>query len=295
MGHNFPLFEYLSQPLISFLSRDRTIGNYTFSINSLFLFFAIMSISVIVSKVVSFFASDDHLMSNKDKEAKKQRLGSWVLLVRIFILSTGLFLAIAAAGIPMDRITIIIGALGVGIGFGLQTLVNNLVSGLIIAFEKPVNVGDIVDVDGQGGRMKSIGFRSSVITTWDGADLVMPNGDLLNSHLMNWTLAGNKKRASIVVGVAYNTDLEKCRQVLKDILDAEERILKSPPPIVQFEQFGTSSIDLKIYFWTKHMSENNATKSDLVISITNAFKEKNIIIPFPQQDIHILSPEENKK
>ncbi|WP_165499791.1 mechanosensitive ion channel family protein [Pedobacter frigidisoli] len=254
-----------------------------------------MSISVIVSKVVSFFASDDHLMSNKDKEAKKQRLGSWVLLVRIFILSTGLFLAIAAAGIPMDRITIIIGALGVGIGFGLQTLVNNLVSGLIIAFEKPVNVGDIVDVDGQGGRMKSIGFRSSVITTWDGADLVMPNGDLLNSHLMNWTLAGNKKRASIVVGVAYNTDLEKCRQVLKDILDAEERILKSPPPIVQFEQFGTSSIDLKIYFWTKHMSENNATKSDLVISITNAFKEKNIIIPFPQQDIHILSPEENKK
>ena len=296
MGHNFPLFEYLSQPLLNFLSRDRTIGDYTFTINSLFLFFAIMSISVIVSKIVSFFASDDHLGTSKDKESKKQRLGSWVLLVRIFILSTGLFLAIAAVGIPMDRITIIIGALGVGIGFGLQTLVNNLVSGLIIAFEKPVNVGDIVDVDGQGGTMKSIGFRSSVITTWDGADLVMPNGDLLNSHLMNWTLAGNRKRVSILIGVSYDADLEKCRKIVKELLDAEERISKSHPPVVQFEEFGASAIHLKIYFWTKHMSDNNSTRSDLVISITKAFKSNQIQIPFPQQDVHLhMEKQENEK
>ncbi|UKT66130.1 mechanosensitive ion channel family protein [Pedobacter mucosus] len=287
MGHNFPLFEYLSQPLLNFLSRDRTIGDYTFSINSLFLFFAIMSISVIISKIVSFFTSDEHLAVSQAKGANKQRLGSWVLLVRIFILSIGLFLAIAAAGIPMDRITIIIGALGVGIGFGMQTLVNNLVSGLIIAFEKPVNVGDIVDVDGQGGTMKSIGFRSSIITTWDGADLVMPNGDLLNSHLMNWTLAGNRKRVTIVIGVAYDTELEKCRQILKEILSSDEKIDKYPQPVVQFEQFGASTIDLKIFFWTKHMSENNSTKSDLLIKITSAFKTNNIKIPFPQQDIYL--------
>jgi len=296
MGHNFPLFEYLSQPLLTFLSRDRTIGDYTFTINSLFLFFIIMSISVIVSKIVSFFASDDHLGTSKDQESKKQRLGSWVLLVRIFILSTGLFLAIAAVGIPMDRITIIIGALGVGIGFGLQTLVNNLVSGLIIAFEKPVNVGDIVDVDGQGGTMKSIGFRSSVISTWDGADLVMPNGDLLNSHLMNWTLAGNRKRVSILIGVSYDADLAKCRQIVKELLDAEERISKSHPPVVQFEEFGASAINLKIYFWTKHMSDNNSTRSDLVISITKAFKSNQIQIPFPQQDVHLhMENQENEK
>ncbi|WP_316797775.1 mechanosensitive ion channel family protein [Pedobacter frigidisoli] len=295
LGHNFPLFEYLSQPLVTFLGKDRTIGDYTFSINSLFLFFAIMSLSVIVSKIVSFFTSDEHLVSSRNKDAKKQGLGSWVLLVRIFILSTGLFLAIAAAGIPMDRITIIIGALGVGIGFGLQTLVNNLVSGLIIAFEKPVNVGDIVDVDGQGGTMKSIGFRSSVITTWDGGDLVMPNGDLLNSHLMNWTLAGNRKRVAVVIGVAYHTDLQKCRQILMETLEAETRVLKSPPPVVQFEQFGSSTIDLKIYFWTKHMSENNATRSDLVIAITNAFKINEIQIPFPQQDVYLHQPKEKNE
>lgn len=287
LGHNFPLFEYFSQPLIAFLGKDRTIGDYTFSINGLLLFFAIMSISVLVSKVVSFFASDDHLVGSKDKEAKKLGLGSWILLVRIFILSSGLFLAIAAAGIPMDRITIILGALGVGIGFGLQTLVNNLVSGLIIAFEKPVNVGDIVDIDGQGGTMKSIGFRSSVITTWDGADLVMPNGDLLNSHLRNWTLAGSRKRISIMIGVAYDTDLENCSKIINDILDAEERISKRNPSVVQFEQFNSSTIDLRIYFWTKHMSDSNSTRNDLIIAITKAFKEANIQIPFPQQDVHL--------
>lgn len=293
MGHNFPLFEYLSEPLLNFLSKDRTVGDYTFSINSLFLFFAIMSVSVIVSKIVSFFASDDHLTIAKDKDVKKQGLGSWVLLVRIFILSTGLFLAIAAAGIPVDRITIIIGALGVGIGFGLQTLVNNLVSGLIIAFEKPVNVGDIVDVDGQGGTMKSIGFRSSVIATWDGADLVMPNGDLLNSHLMNWTLAGNRKRVSIVVNVDYSSDLEKCRQVLQTVLDAEARIIKTPPPAIQFEQFGAGAIELKIYFWTRHISENNATKSDLLLNIHEAFKKEQIKISLPQQEIYLRHDEKN--
>jgi small-conductance mechanosensitive channel len=291
MGRNFLAFEYLAKPLGSFFSQDRTIGNYTFSINGLVLFVAIMAVSVLVSKIVSFFASDEHLAVDKDTKQKKRGLGSWILLVRIFILSIGLFLAIAAAGIPMDRITIVLGALGVGIGFGLQTLVNNLVSGLIIAFEKPVNVGDIVDVDGQGGTMKSIGFRSSVISTWDGADVVMPNGDLLNSHLVNWSLAGNRKRVAVVLGIAYDADLEKCRSVIGEVLDAEQRIIKNSGPLVQYEQFGASTIDLKIFFWAKHIREANAIRSDLIVAISEAFKANNISIPFPRQDVHLYYPD----
>lgn len=107
-----------------------------------------------------------------------------MLLVRITIITVGVLLAFVSAGIPMDRFAIILGALSVGIGFGLQTLINNLVSGVIIAFEKPINVGDIVEITGQTGRMKSIGIRSSVVTTWDGADVIIPNGDLLNQHLL---------------------------------------------------------------------------------------------------------------
>lgn len=283
-GRNFPSFDYLSKPLLDFFSQERKLGDYSFSINSLLLFVVIMSVSVITSKIVSFFASDKHLPANRDAG---QGVGSWLLLIRISILCIGLFLAIAASGIPIDRLTIVLGALGVGIGFGLQTLVNNLVSGLIIAFEKPVNVGDIVDVDGQGGTMKSIGFRSSVISTWDGADVVMPNGDLLNAHLVNWSLGGNRKRVGITLGIAYDADLEKVRKILIEILDADERIRKNPGPVVQFEQFGNSTIELRIYFWTKHIGDAAVTKNDLIMAVVKAFKTNNIAIPFPQQDIYL--------
>lgn len=286
-GRNFPAYDYLSKPLLEFFSKDRTLGDYSFSINNLLLFVAIMAISVVISKIVSFFASDKHLASSTDSKSERQGIGSWLLLVRISILCIGLFLAIAAAGIPVDRITIVLGALGVGIGFGLQTLVNNLVSGLIIAFEKPVNVGDIVDVDGQGGTMKSIGFRSSVISTWDGADVVMPNGDLLNAHLVNWSLGGNRKRISILIGIAYDADLQKTRKILTEILNADQRIRKIPGSVVQFEQFNNSTIDLKIYFWPKHLGEAYAVRNDLIMAIVAAFKENGIDIPFPQHDIHI--------
>ncbi len=293
IGHNFPQFDLLSRPLLNLLESEHRIGDYSFSINGLLLFFGIMAIAVIASKIVSFFTSDDHLVNSKNGKSAKRGLGSWVLLVRLVILCIGLFLALAAAGIPLDRITIVIGALGVGIGFGLQTLVNNLVSGLIIAFEKPVNVGDLVDVDGQGGTMKSIGFRSSVITTFDGGDLVMPNGDLLNSHLMNWTLAGERKRMAIKIGVGYETDLRQCKAIITEILESEERILKNPKPVVQFEEFGENSIDLKILVWTRTLKENGSTKSDLIIAINESFKQNRIKIPFSQQEIYLHKPEDS--
>ncbi|MES2808311.1 MAG: mechanosensitive ion channel domain-containing protein [Bacteroidota bacterium] len=290
-GRNFAGFEYIAGPLRAFFAAERTIGDYDFSINKLLLFIVIMSIAVIVSKIVSYFASDRRQLADKDTKNTGPGLGSWLLLIRISILSIGLFVAIAAAGIPLDRITIVLGALGVGIGFGLQTLVNNLVSGLIIAFEKPVNVGDFVDIDGQGGTMKSIGFRSSVIATTEGADMVMPNGDLLNSHLINWSSGGNRRRMSIVIGIAYDADLEKTRHLLMDILNAEDRLVKNPAPVVQYEQFSSSSIDVKVFFWTKHLRDSYATRSDLIMTITSQFRKNDIAIPFPQQDVYLHRPE----
>jgi potassium efflux system protein len=286
-GRNFPAYDYVAEPLKSFFSRDRTIGDYSFSVNNVLLFIAIMSVAIIISKIVSFFASDKHWGTGKDDKNTKAGIGSWLLLIRITILCIGLFLAVAAAGIPVDRITIVLGALGVGIGFGLQTLVNNLVSGLIIAFEKPVNVGDIVDIDGQGGTMKSIGFRSSVIATWDGADVVMPNGDILNSHLTNWSLGGGRRRMNILIGIAYDADLEKTKLIINDVLGSDERVIKSPAPVIQYEQFNNSSIDVRIYFWTQHMRDSSETKSDLIITIKKAFSQNGIVIPFPQQDIYL--------
>lgn len=290
LGHNFYAFKLISAPIKDFLFSNRTIGNYTFSISSVLIFFIIMIVAVLISRIVSFFAGNYSVEQAADNNGKKKVvIGSWILLVRITIICLGLFFAFAATGIPIDKITIILGALSVGIGLGLQALVNNLVSGLIIAFEKPVNVGDIIDVAGTSGIMKSIGFRSSVISTWEGADVIIPNGDLLNAHLINWTLSGNTRRADIVIGVGYDTDLPIAKQLLLDIMKADDRIINIPPPGVFFQEFNSSTIDIKILFWLRNYQDVQETRSALISKIQQSFKEKGIEIPFPQQDVNIHS------
>ena len=245
-----------------------------------------MASAVFISKLVSFFASDtqhNHAV-NKDRKAG---LGSWILLIRVLIISLGVLLALAAAGFPMEKITLVIGALGVGIGFGLQTIVNNLVSGLIIAFEKPVNVGDVVEVAGQTGVVKSIGFRSSILSKWDGADVVIPNGDLLNAHLVNWTLAGNKKQISVVFNVAHGTDLQKVKDLLGKLFQADERILKLPNPAILFQDFSTNGIEVKLLFWVRDLKDGGVVKSDLINDIDHEFKTHKIVIPLAQQVVHL--------
>ncbi len=186
------------------------------------------------------------------------------------------------------------GALGLGVGLGLQTLVNNLVSGLIIAFEKPVNVGDVVEISGQSGTMKSIGFRSSVITSGTGADVVIPNGDLLNTHLLNWTLGGGRRRMDIAVGVSYGTNLEKVKEVILALLNDDEKILKYPEPAILFQEFGSSSIDVKIMFWVRDFRDGLSVRSNVIMGMDQAFKRNDIVIPFPQSDVHIVQSPENK-
>jgi potassium efflux system protein len=296
VGRNFYAFHLISDPLIDFLTNERTIGNYSYTISSIFIFIGIIALSAVISRIISFFASDkDSGTVRSGQRGKKAGAGSWILLVRIAIFSLGLFVAFAAAGVPMDKVTIILGALGVGIGFGLQTLVNNLVSGLIIAFEKPVNVGDIIEVSGHSGTMKSIGFRSSILSTFDGADIVVPNGDLLNAHLVNWTLSGSRRRVEIIIGIAYGTDLEKARNVLNHILHADERVLKYPDPAVVFQQFANSSIEVRLLFWVQHYLDWLVARSDIILAIDNALKQHGIEIPFPQQDLHIRSVSDEAK
>jgi small-conductance mechanosensitive channel len=288
-GRNFYAFKRLTDPVTDFLFMNRTIGAYSFSIQSILLFFGILLLATIVSRIVSFFASDQHDASGR----RTKGVGSWLLLIRISIISIGLFIAFAAAGIPVDRITIIIGALSVGIGFGLQALINNLVSGLIISFEKPVNVGDIVEIGGKAGLMKSIGFRSSILRTWDGAEIIIPNGDILNEHLVNWTLNDHTRRIELPVAVAYGTDLEKAKHLLVQAVGNDERILKKPAPVAIATNFGASAIDLQLFCWVKHVKEWHAIKSDAIIAVQKIFAANNIAIPFPQQDVY-LHPDTSK-
>ncbi|MCH5719389.1 mechanosensitive ion channel family protein [Niabella hibiscisoli] len=292
LGRNFYAFNKITNPVKNFLETPRSVGAYSFTIENIVLFFGILIIASLVSQVVSFFASDKHDSSGN----RIKGVGSWLLLIRISIVSIGLFLAFAAAGIPLDRITIIVGALSVGIGFGLQTLINNLISGLIISFEKPVNVGDMVEIRGRSGVMKSIGFRSSIMTTYDGAEIIIPNGDLLNEHLVNWTLNDDTRRIELNISVAYGTDLAKVRTLLLELVDTDTRIASHPAPSVLVKEFSSSSVDFQLFLWAKQISESSKIKSDILILIDTHFKAHNITIPFPQQDVYIHSdPNDIKK
>ncbi|OOG77969.1 mechanosensitive ion channel family protein [Flavobacterium sp. A45] len=288
MTRNTFTFQNFVDPFRSTISEPRSIGNITFSFENIIIFILVIVLSSFISKVVSFLASDNQIIKSKNKT---KNFGSWLFLSRIAIVTLGVLIAFASAGIPLDRITLIISALGVGIGFGMQSLVNNLISGLIIAFEKPVSLDDIIEVGTQSGKMKSIGIRSSVVTTFDGADVIIPNGELLNQNLTNWTLGSSSRRSEIRFGVAYGTDLELTKKLLFEILEKNQNVLMRPQPAIWFTKFGDSSIDLVLKYWISHFDFDNDTRSELIIAIDKTLKENNIVIPFSQQDIHIINKE----
>ncbi|WP_158618157.1 mechanosensitive ion channel family protein [Chitinophaga lutea] len=287
VGRNFYGFKLLADPLNNFLSDQRTLGHYEFSINTILVFVLILVCAAFLSRLISFFAAEP---AGHQEKAGKMGLGNWILLIRIFIFSLGLFLAFAATGIPLDRITIILGALGVGIGLGLQGLVNNLVSGLIIAFEKQVSVGDLIEINGKLATMKSIGFRSSVVTSIDGACIIIPNGQLLQQDLVNWTMGRNVRRVDIIVGVAYGTDLPRVIGLLRPLLEKDERILHFPVPSVLAKSFDDSSVNIELVFWVRHISEWRQVNSEMIQAIHALFKAEGVVIPFPQRDVHIQPP-----
>ncbi len=280
-ARNFYAFRLLTTPLERMLVEEHTIANYSFTLSNVLVFIVIIAISTLLAQVISFFTAPKP-GTIPDKNSTKSKMGSWILLVRIAIISGGLFLAAAAAGIPMDRITLLLGALGVGIGFGLQELTSSLISGIIIAFEKPVNVGDFVEVDAQSGIMKSIGFRSSVITSEDGANVIIPNATLLSSNLINWTMSNEKRRVDVDVQMMFGTDLTKIKTILLELLASDARILKQPAPAVELVEFKKDTVSIRVYFWVAKVLEWESVRSDLIMEIDRLFREHAFPMPLTQ-------------
>lgn len=285
VGKNFYSFSQLSLGISEFMNEERMLGSYKFSINGLFVFLIILFVSVLISRLLSIFSADPDSSTSQDQR-KRISFGSWLLLVQIFVISLGLFLAFAASGIPLDKITIILGALSVGIGLGLQGLVNNLVSGLIIAFENTLKVGDLIEIEGRPGIMKSIGFRSSVVNMFEGSTVVIPNGDLISKQLINWT-TGKGRKLSVIIGVSYSSDLNKALELLRGIISEDSRIRILPPPRVVPLEFADSSIDIEVVFWVNNYLDYPFVKGDFLSKANMLFKENGITIPFPQRDLYL--------
>ena len=205
----------------------------------------------------------------------------------------GLIFALAVAGFELQQLAIVLGALGVGIGLGLQSVVNNFVSGLILMVERPIQPGDVVEINGVTGRVRDIGLRATRLITFEGADVVVPNGMLLAERLTNWTLSNSSRRIEVNVGVAYGSDPELVLTLLRDVALRTESLLKEPAPAALFVGFGASALDFTLRAWTREDSDWVAIRSNMGLAVLHALREAEIVIPYPQQDLHLrtLSPE----
>jgi potassium-dependent mechanosensitive channel len=206
------------------------------------------------------------------------------------LLMLGLVVALAAAGFEVSQLTIVLGALSLGIGLGLQSVINNFVSGLILMFERPIQPGDTVELAGTVGTVRDIGMRATTFTTFEGADVVVPNGMLLSEKLINWTLSSSTRRVDIPVGVAYGSDPHRVRALLLEVAQRIERVVQQPPPAVWFTGFGASSLDFSVRVWS-HFDDHPSVRSALGLGIHTALAQAGIEIPFPQQDLHLKSVE----
>jgi len=202
-------------------------------------------------------------------------------------MTIGFFILLWALGFSMSQITILGGAVGVGIGFGLQAIVNNFVSGLILLFERPVKVGDIIDVDNQIGEVKELGLRATTVQTFDNAEIVIPNSQLITGSVTNWTLAEKKVRVRVPVGVAYGTDIEKVLKILLTVANENPAVLSSPKPVALFLAFGSSSLDFELRAWIPDVNDKLSILSELNQEVEAEFDAAGIEIPFPQTDLHL--------
>ena len=209
-------------------------------------------------------------------------------VVSNIVLVVGIFFVLENAGIHLAALAVFAGAGGVGVGFGLQNITSNFISGLVILAERPITIGDRVEVAGIVGQVEHIRARSTVIRTNDNIMMIVPNSKFIDSPVTNWTYGDPRVRFRIPVGVAYGSDVNKVRDTLLAVANENPHTLKEPVPTVFLEQFGDSSIDFKLMVWSSEMSARPSRyRSDLNFAIAEKFREVGIEFPFPQHDVHI--------
>jgi small-conductance mechanosensitive channel len=209
-------------------------------------------------------------------------------IVKYVLLVIGFVVILQTAGINLSSITILFGALGIGIGFGLQNVTNNFVSGIIILFERPIKVGDRIEVSDVAGDVVDISMRATTIVTNDNISIIVPNSQFISGTVINWSHTDRNVRFNFPVGVSYKEDPETVRQVLIGIATDNPGVLKSPNPDVLFSEYAESAMVFNLRVWTReYINRPGVLKSQLYYEIARRFREQGIEIPFPQRDVHI--------
>jgi potassium efflux system protein len=275
--------------LRAILQMGVSVGALSLSIGGVLAFALTLLGALLAARIVNGVLEEDVYPRTSLPRGMSYALSS---LVRYSVYSLGFLLALAAAGVQLGQLTILLGGFGVGLGLGLQDLVKNFAAGLTLLIERRVHVGDALQIPSQDifGRVLSIGMRATVVRSWNGSEVVIPNADLVAGAVTNWTLSDRLRRIEVPVGVAYGTDPDRVVALLLDVARSNENMLALPAPQALFKGFGESSLDFVVRAWTDEDYERTAAlTSELALAVHRALVEAGITIPVPQRDLHLVS------
>ena len=261
-------------------------GPIQISVGNILEFVLTLWLAYLVSAFIRFVLQEDVYPRTRMTRGISYAVSS---LLNYVIIALGFMLALGALGLDLSKVTVLAGAFGVGIGFGLQSVVNNFVSGLILLFERPVHVGDVVEIgDHLSGEVSRIGIRASTVRTWQGAEIIVPNAQLITERVTNWTLSDRTRRIDLRVGVDYGSAPEKVLEVLEAVGRAHPQVLKSPAPKAFFIEFADSAITFELRAWTGHFERWATVQTELAAAVYAALREAGMSVPFPQREVRLL-------
>jgi small-conductance mechanosensitive channel len=277
--------------ITAILNKSFSIGNISLSPMGLLLSVLILFLTLILTRLGRYIISEK-IFVESDIEPGLQ---DSITTISIYVMwGLGLVMALSVLGVSTTSLAVVFGALSIGIGFGLQAIFNNFVSGIILLFERPIQVGDAVEVQGIWGTVKKINVRATVVQTFDNASLIIPNSEFISSQVTNWSFKEPSLRRKVSVGVAYGSDIELVRQTLLEIVNQTRNVMKNPKPDVLFDDHGDSALIFTLRYWTT-VDYYHTTSTDIRFAIDRLFGERNIEIAFPQMDVHIRSMPRDRK
>ena len=283
-------YDDLSGAIKGLLALGFNLGSQRISVGLVLTSAGILYGSFVASGIVQKLLMDKLLNRRQVERGVRVSIARLVHYVLIFV---GFLLALLALGFEFTKLTIMLSALGIGIGFGLQSIVNNFVSGLILLFERPVRVGDFIEIGEKWAEIKKIGLRATIVQTFDQADVIIPNADLVANPVINWTLSNRRVRLIIQVGVAYGSDISLVIETLVACAKQNSHLAEEPTPQVLFLNFGESALEFELRVWVLDADDRLVVSSELHQEIDRRFREAKIEIAFPQRDLHLRSRDES--
>jgi len=283
---SFRVYRPLSALLVTVLTHQVQLGQISISLGNIAAFAAAVWAAFWLARTIRLLLAEDLLPALALPRGVGDSISTLTYYSIVFL---GLLAALAMAGFQVGQLAIVFGALGVGIGLGLQDVVKNFVAGLILMFERPIRIGDVVDVAGMSGKVRDIGMRATIITTFDGAEVVVPNGMLLADKLVNWTLHGSSRRISIDISTGYGVSPQQTIELLVGIARGIDGIALSPAPEAILTGLTPGALEFSVRAWTTPHANWIEMRSELAVRIRDGLAEAGIQVPLPQREMHVRS------